>query len=159
MNNFIKKLFGIDKIEQATAEAVRAHFEAEHIAEEARLEAERAILDSEKTIADAKEAERLALASPKLLATEKKEPWVSVLETHVDSKNPRNGFFELDWNEYFIAYLRENGYTGGSDEEVVDGWFKDLCNQIGSEENIMMDRRFSGYINVNKLSNGKSEVS
>jgi hypothetical protein len=148
MNKFIKKIFGIDKIEAATEEAVRIRIEAEEAKKVAEAGAEAA-----------KEAERIAKASPKELATERKESWVSVLETHVNAENPRNGFFELDWNEYFILYLRENGYTGGSDEEVVDGWFQDLCREIGNEENIMMDRRFSGYINVNKLGNGKSEVS
>ena len=98
-------------------------------------------------------------ADPKAAATANKEPWVAVLETHVNPENPRNGFFELDWNEYFVLMLRNNGYTGGSDEEVVDGWFQDLCRQVGSEEGVMMDRRFSGYINVNNLGNGKSEIS
>lgn len=148
MNNFIKKIFGIDKIEAATTRAVRARIEAE---EQAAAAVQVAI--------ETKEAERVAKAGPKVLATEKQEPWISVLETHVNAENPRNGFFELDWNEFFIAYLRDNGYTGGSDEEIVDGWFQDLCRNIGNEENIMMDRRFSGYINVNKLSNGKSEIS
>ena len=96
---------------------------------------------------------------PKTAATANKEPWVAVLDTHVNPENPRNGFFELDWNEYFIVMLRNNGYTGGTDEELVDAWFQDLCREIGNEEGVMMDRRFSGYINVNNLGNGKSEVS
>ena len=97
--------------------------------------------------------------TPKEKATANKEPWVTVLNTHVNPENPRNGFFELDWNEHFVLMLRNNGYTGGSDEEVVDAWFGDLCKEIGNEEGIMMDRRFSGYINVNNLGNGKSEIS
>lgn len=105
------------------------------------------------------ESTSISTLSPKELATENKEPWVTVLDTHVNPENPRNGFFELDWNDYFIVMLRNNGYTGGSDEELVDAWFQDLCREIGNEEGVMMDRRFSGYINVNKLGNGKSEVS
>ena len=96
---------------------------------------------------------------PKTAATALGEPWVAVLDTHVNPENPRNGFFELDWNEHFIVMLRDNGYTGGSDEEVVDTWFQDLCREIGNEEGVMMDRRYSGFINVNKLANGRSEVS
>ena len=34
--------------------------------------------------------------TPKELATKNKEPWVSVLTTHVDKTNPKNGFFELE---------------------------------------------------------------
>lgn len=114
---------------------------------------------SESLRADA-EAERISKLSPKEQANEKKEPWVAVLETHVNPESPRNGFFELDWNEHFVLMLRKNGYTGVTDEELVDQWFSDLCREVGSEENVPgMDRRGSGYINVNNLGNGKSEVS
>lgn len=92
-------------------------------------------------------------------ATAKKEPYVAVLETHVNPENIRNGFFELDWNEYFIVQLKQSGYTGNTEEEIVDQWFQELCRNIGAEEGINMDRRGSGFINVNNLGNGKSEVS
>lgn len=112
----------------------------------------------------AKEAEKYKVEAvpldPKTAATANKEPWVAVLTTQVNPENPKNGFFELDWNEYFIAMLRNNGYTGTTDEEIVDQWFSDLCREVGNEENVpSMDRRGSGYINVNNLGNGKSEVS
>jgi hypothetical protein len=111
-----------------------------------------------------KEAEKYTVEAepldPKEAATAKKEPWVTVLRTHVNPDSPRNGFFELDWNEYFVLMLRNNGYTGVTEEEIVDQWFSDLCREVGSEENVpSMDRRGSGYINVNKIGNGKSEVS
>ena len=111
-----------------------------------------------------KEAEKYAVEAepvdPKTAATANKEPWVAVLNTHVNPESPRNGFFELDWNEYFVLMLRNNGYTGVTEEEIVDQWFSDLCREVGSEENVpSMDRRGSGYINVNNLGNGKSEVS
>lgn len=96
---------------------------------------------------------------PKALATEKKEPWVGVLDTHINPENPRNGFFELDWNEYFIVFLTKNGYRGTTEEEIVDQWFNDLCREIGNDEGVGMDRRGMGYINVTNLGNGKSEVS
>jgi hypothetical protein len=95
----------------------------------------------------------------KELATERKEPWITVLNTHVNPDNIRNGFFELDWNEYFVLQLRTAGYTGDSDEAVVDSWFSELCRNVGAEENIDMERRSSGYININNLGNGKTEVS
>lgn len=148
MNKLFKKLFGIDKIESEVAEAIRQKIEAEVAAEVAK-----------KTAEEAKEAERLAKLTPKESATEKKEPWVGVLETHVNKEDIRHGFFELDWNEYFVLMLKENGYTGKSEEEIVDAWFGDLCREIGTEEGISMERRGSGYININNLGNGKSEVS
>jgi hypothetical protein len=140
MNKLIKKLFGIDKIEQEIAEATRLKVEAELAASAAKKAAEDAKL------------------SPKEKATANKEPWVAVLDTHVNNENVRNGFFELDWNEYFVLQLRSAGYIGNSDEEVVDIWFQELCRNVGSEEGVNMDRRGSGFINVNNLGDGKSEV-
>ena len=140
MNKFIKKIFGIDKIEAETEEAIRQKVAAQ-------LAAEKAV-----------EAERLAKLSPKEAATAKKEPWVAVLDTHVNKDNIRNGFFELDWNEYFVLQLKEAGYKGDTEEAVVDQWFQELCKGVGSESGVDMDRRGSGFINVNNLGDGKSEV-
>ena len=134
MNSFIKKIFGIDKIEAETRRAVE---------------------DAER----AKELERLSKLSPKEIANEKKEPWVAVLDTHVNKENVRNGFFELDWNEYFVLQLRSAGYTGETDEAIVDKWFQELCRGVGAEEGVDMERRGSGFVNVNNLGNGKVEVS
>jgi len=148
MNKFIKKIFGIDKIEEEARRAVESAERSTRIAREAADAADRA-----------QEAERLAKLTPKELATEKKEPWVAVLDTHVNKENVRNGFFELDWNEYFVLQLRSAGYTGDSDEAIVDKWFQELCRGVGAEEGIDMERRGSGFVNVNNLGNGKSEVS
>jgi hypothetical protein len=141
MNKFLKKLFGIDKIEAEAAEAVRTKIEAEAAAEAA------------------KEAVRVVSLSPKEIATEKKEPWVAVLDTHVNKDNIKNGFFELDWNEYFVLQLRANGYKGDSEEAVVDSWFGELCRNIGNEAGVNMNQRGAGYINVNNLGDGRTEVS
>jgi len=96
--------------------------------------------------------------SPKEIATASKEPWVAVLNTSINPTNPKNGFFDLDWNEYFIESLRENGYTGATDEEIINQWFGDLCREIGQEEGIPMDRRWSGFVDVKNLGNGRSEI-
>ena len=48
------------------------------------------------------------------------EPWVKVLNMNVAPDNPRNGFFELDWNDEFVNMLKQNGYEGDSPEEIVD---------------------------------------
>jgi len=134
MKNFIKKMLGVDKLE---AELAKRESE---LAEKTKVEAETKL-------------------TPKEIATEKKEPWVAVLDTHVNPDNIRNGFFELDWNEYFVLQLRTAGYTGDSDEAVVDLWFGELCRNIGAEEDVDMSRRGAGYINVNNLGNGRTEVS
>ncbi len=38
------------------------------------------------------------------------EPMVKVLQVNVNPENPRNGFFELDWNDEFVNMLKQNGY-------------------------------------------------
>ena len=141
MKNFLKKITGIERLEKERAEALARAAEA--------VAKEQAAI----------EAARLAALSPKERANEKKEPWVEVLETHVNAENPRNGFFELDWNEYFVLQLRAAGYVGETDEHVVDQWFSDLCRGVGAEQGVSMDRRGSGYINVNKLDGNRSEIS
>lgn len=148
MNNFFKKLFGVDKIEERIAEATRK-----------KIELEEEIKHREKAAEAAKEAERLAKLSPKELATEKKEPWIAVLNTHVNQENVRNGFFELDWNEFFIVELRKAGYTGASEEELVDKWFQDLCRNVGNEASVNMENRGSGFVNRALREDGRSEVS
>jgi hypothetical protein len=60
------------------------------------------------------------------------EPWVGVLSTNIDVKNPRSGYFELDWNDKFVDMLRNAGYTGSNSEEIVDRWFNDLAKNIAA---------------------------
>lgn len=149
MKNFVKKLFGIDKLEQEREESLARAAEA-RVREQIAKEAEEA----------AKKAEEEAKLTPKERATRKKEPWVSVLDTHVNKDNIRNGFFELDWNEYFIIQLKQAGYgaDGDLDEEIVDRWFRDIVYNMFTESG-MDTSRGAGFINVVPISKGKSEVS
>lgn len=62
-------------------------------------------------------------------ATARKEPWVTVTQVELDLDNISNGAFNLDWNDYFIAKLIRTGYKG-TDVEVVDQWFTDLCRNV-----------------------------
>jgi hypothetical protein len=134
MKQFIRKLFGIDKLlaekEQAQLETVKA-----------------------------KQEEAQAKLTPKERATARGEPWVDVLETHVNKDNIRNGFFELDWNNEFITQLKQAGYGFDEDpeEEIVDRWFRDLARNMLSEDGLDTSRG-AGYINVSRLPNGRAQV-
>ena len=130
MKQWLKKLTGLDKIE----------------AEKVKVEEEK--------------LELLRRKNPKEYATRKKQSWVNVLDMKVNEDNIRNGFFELDWNKYFIQELIQNGYGTEQDpeEEIVDRWFKDIVYNMLSEEGMDTDRG-AGYINVKPLSDDKSEVS
>ena len=143
MKNWFKKITGIKKLEE----------------EKARLEEER--LRAEEEAKKAKEAEEEAKLSPKERANRKGEPWVAVLDTHVNKDNIRNGFFELDWNEHFIVQLKQAGYgaDGDPDEEIVDRWFRELAYNMLVESGVSEPERVgAGFINVTKLANGKAQV-
>ena len=109
---------------------------------------------------EAKELEVIKVRDPKAYATRKKEPWVNVLDMQVNEDNIRNGFFELDWNKYFIEELIKNGYGVDEDpeEEIVDRWFRDIVYNMLADEGMDTDRG-AGYINVVPIDNGTSEVS
>ena len=156
IKQFLKKITGIQLIEDAK---LKARVEAENsikIAEEAAAAAKAALESVERAN---KEAE-IAKLTPKERATAKGEPWVSVLDTHVNKDNVRNGFFELDWNEQFIVQLKQAGYgfDGDPDEQIVDRWFRDLAGNMLAEAGQDVSRVGGGFINVNKLPGGKAEV-
>jgi hypothetical protein len=75
----------------------------------------------------------------KRCATLREEPWVGIIDQGFDPDQGLNGvFFEFDWNEYWIDYLRINGYDGNTDEQVFDQWFSDVCRaQIGDEQMVI----------------------
>ena len=104
------------------------------------------------------EIRREALAKEKEAATAKGEPWVAVLDTQVNKDNIRNGFFELDWNNEFIEQLLDAGYSGETNEQIVDAWFRTIVYQMLEEEGQDTDRA-AGYINVVPIDKDKSEVS
>ena len=134
MKNFIKKITGLEKEQEK--------------------------LDADKKELAKQEEELLSKRDPKAYATRKKQPWVGVLDVKVNEKNVRNGFFELDWNKYFIEQLVNAGYGVANDEEeeIVDRWFRDIVGNILDEEGLDKERG-SGYINVVPISKGKSEIS
>ena len=108
-----------------------------------------------------KELKVLKKSDPKAYHTRRKEPWVNVLDMKVNKDNIRNGFFELDWNKYFIQELIQAGYgvDNDPDEEIVDRWFRDIVYGMLDEEGIDATDRSAGYINVVPIAKGKSEVS
>jgi hypothetical protein len=133
MKEFIKRIFGIDKVEQHLEETQKRLEEAVDKTAEHQREAEKA-----------RQEEIQAKLNPKERATRKNEPYITVLNTHVNKDNIRNGFFELDWNDQFVLKLKQEGYgfDGDADEEIVDRWFRELC------ANVVVDGDFGGAVNT-----------
>ena len=121
---------------------------------------EEALAVEEARIKD-EQGKLLKKKDPKAYYTKKKEAWVNVLDMKINKDNIRNGFFELDWNEYFIKELMQNGYgfEGDKEEEIVDRWFKEIVYNMLAEEGIDSTDRGAGYINVVPIDKGTSEVS
>jgi hypothetical protein len=150
IKTWFKKITGIQAIEDAKAQAEAERIVAEKLANQAIAAA-----------AEAKELEQRAKETPKERATALGEPWVAVLDTHVNKDNIRNGFFELDWNDEFIVQLKQAGYgfEGDPEEEIVDRWFRELAYNMLTEAGVAEPERVTGgFINVNKLGNGKASV-
>ena len=103
----------------------------------------------------------------KEIATEKGEPWVSVVQVELDPDNIGNGAFELDWNEKFIINLVRAGYQSKPNEEegvIVDRWFQDVCRNVVAENfeqweaNQPVDAR-PRVIDRRDMGNGRTEAS
>lgn len=104
------------------------------------------------------EVRREALEKEKDAATKAGKPWVAVLDTQVNPDNIKNGFFELDWNNQFIEELLDAGYSGETNEQIVDAWFRTIVIQMLEDEGMDTDREM-GYINVVPIDKGRSSVS
>jgi hypothetical protein len=99
----------------------------------------------------------------KEIATEAKEPYVSILSMDVNPDNLHQGSFELDWNDIFVARLVKAGYMmkkEDTDAEIVDRWFQNVCRHVVMEtweqEEAMNPTRFT---KSRDLGNGRREVS
>lgn len=115
------------------------------------------IIEEKKEI-PVEEQRRAILQKEKDQATAEGKPWVGVLDTQVNPENIKNGFFELDWNNEFIEQLVDAGYSGETNEEIVNGWLRTIAIQILEEEGLDTQREI-GYINVKPIDKDKSEVS
>ena len=65
----------------------------------------------------------------KELATIEYKPYVNVSQIDVDPVNPKKGVVKLDFNEQFVTMLQTTGYSGKSDDDIVNAWFNDFILQ------------------------------
>ena len=98
----------------------------------------------------------------KELATDRGEPYVSILSMDVDPENLHQGSFELDWNSVFVTRLVRAGYMmkpTDTDADIVDRWFQNVCRHVVMEtweQEQAMNPRFN---RSRDLGNGRREVS
>lgn len=98
--------------------------------------------------------------SPKEIATEKGEPYIEVITLDIDANNPSQGAFELEWNEFFVKELRDAGYQGTTDEDVVDIWFQSVCRNVAMAEWEEYDNQVgpNQFVQKNPIGEGRSEI-
>lgn len=101
--------------------------------------------------------------SAKELATERGEPYISVVSVDLDPDNIGAGSFELDWNDKFLANLVRAGFQkqpNESDHIIVDRWFQEICRNVVLEtyeqEQADPDLR---RISKRNLGDGRTEIS
>ena len=117
------------------------------------------MLDKIKNIFSGKKKKTIQTPlNEKEIATKEGQPYVKVLDTKVDADNPKMGYFELDWNKHFVLNLKEHGFSGNSDEEIVDHWFSVLCNTIATED-IPMGKSTDDIVKRTVREDGKTEIS
>jgi hypothetical protein len=116
-------------------------------------------------VKEAQPATKSTKKSEKELATERGEPYVSMLRMDIDPNNLHQGAFELDWNDIFIARLVKAGYMMNredTDADIVDRWFQNVCRHVVMEtwEQDQAIRNSSAlYVQTRDIGDGRSEVS
>lgn len=98
----------------------------------------------------------------KELATERGEPYVSILSMDVNPDNLHEGAFELDWNDKFIANLVRAGYQMNKDDkdaDMVDRWFQNVCRHVVMETWEQEEAQNPRFTKTRDLGNGRTEVS
>ena len=123
-----------------------------------RNEKKEATSEEATTEPTSEDERRAILEREKQEATKKGEAWVAVLDTQINPDDIKNGFFELDWNNQFIEELLDAGYSGETNEQIVDSWFRTIAMQILGDEGLETAREM-GYIKVVPMDKTKSEVS
>jgi hypothetical protein len=99
------------------------------------------------------------------IATERGEPWVTVISMEVDPNNMQAGSFELDWNDKFVANLVRAGYqmnAKDTDSDIVDRWFTAVCRNIvleTYEQYEAMTPERDRVVKTRNIGDGRSEVS
>lgn len=124
---FFKNLFkGRDQIKRELLEEIRAE------QEEKRKEEERIRKEEAKKAEEEARIKEEARKEAENKLKESDEPWVDVKAIGQEKDNIK---IELDWNDAFVKYLKDNGFTGSNDEEIVHRYIAIMYRQLIDETN------------------------
>lgn len=85
------------------------------------------------------------------------EPWIAMPKISWDPENSSKTYFELDYNEFFLQFLKDNGYQG-SDDDCINRWLNDICFSVLEEMNQPEPEAISTIRKI-RLPDGKTEHS
>lgn len=68
-----------------------------------------------------------------------KNPWAKIKFNYDEQKDPGNIQTEIVYNEYFIKKLQEQGYSGNSNEEIVQAWLSQVFAANIDPSDLMFD--------------------
>lgn len=100
--------------------------------------------------------------SEKELATDRGEPWVTIVKMDVNPDNLHEGSFELDWNDKFVANLVRAGYqmkADDTDADIVDRWFQNICRHVVMETWEQEQAMNPRYNRERDIGGGRREIS
>lgn len=119
----------VKEIKQQLLEEMAAEKKAQE-EEQLRLKQE-----AEERVARELEAEKRAKAEAREQMKNSDKPWVEVISMVED---PTQGAkIELDWNDAFIVYLKNNGFTGITDDQIIQKYIAVLLRNIVLETEMM----------------------
>lgn len=154
MLNIIKNLLSQKQPEQGVQQISNIEPVVEPVSEPVK--------EKKKRVKKPTESKPIVKKTAKEIATEKGEPYVSIVNVDLDPNNIGNGAFELDWNEFFVAKLIRAGYKGNDDSQIVDQWFQDVCRNVVLETFEQYEannpRPVSG-VQKKDIGSGRTEIS
>ena len=62
------------------------------------------------------------------------EPRIEIIGSEYDAEHGIK--IKMDWNDAFIKQLKQSGFTGTSDEAVVQRWLQQVSQQVADRMNL-----------------------
>lgn len=85
------------------------------------------------------------------------EPWMAMPKISWDPINPSKTYFELDYNDHFVKFLRDSGYLG-TDDDCINKWLNDVCLSVLDDMN-QPEPEMVSTVRKLRLPDGKTEHS
>jgi chromosome segregation ATPase len=90
------------------------------------------------------------------------KPWFKIMDvTYHNTHNGGRFAFEYDWNEQHLEDLKSQGYSGPTDEDIIEQWLNDCARQIipSISDSVEDDPPPTRKIQKTKKTGGKTEYS